>query len=127
MSKFMRSLVVAVVLVLGPAVSAHALTLTTPLLNVGASALRTDCWVVNATSNNILQVTIQAFNQAGVPVTPPMIRTVDPGEAGVLSIPVGVAPRLYCRFSGNFTDAHVRAAIVIIDPFLTTLAAAPAY
>lgn len=128
MGQFMRSLILAVAVVLGLAASAHAFVLTTPLLEAAAGSNGTLCTIVNASSTKLMSVTIQVFNQFGTPVSPPALVTLDGGDAAVgFLVPPDLSLRSYCRFSGNFTGEHVRAAILVVDTFNTTIAFAPAY
>lgn len=107
--KIVPGLIIPALLVLVPAIAAHAGVLFTPPLSVG-SAQHVECVIANVGSSPET-VTIELFP------TPPRNRqtiTIMPGKTGGLE---AIAPirEVYCKFTVQGSNNNVRAAIERLD------------
>jgi hypothetical protein len=120
--KFFTSLSLAVLLLFGLTVPAHAITTLTSSLLFITSVQSVVCSIINVGPHPIT-VTIQVLNGAGA--------VLDDGTAN--SLPAGAAATLgdagpgttYCKFTGNFNRGFVRANAQVVEG-LTTISVVPA-
>jgi hypothetical protein len=101
------------VLCLSLGVPAYALTalITPSMTKAAADTLR--CRIVNAGTKDIT-VTLEMINEAGLVVGLAADAPLPPGE--VEAIALGSVPEsAYCRFTGTFKKASVRASIDLVS------------
>ena len=113
--KFFTPVSLAVLLFFGLTVPAHALTtLTSSPLHVG-DGLSIHCAIANVGPHPIT-VTVQVINSVGTVVKEQedAPTSISPGHAGSLGEP-GPITLAYCKFTGNFFRAFVRANAQIRD------------